>query len=63
MGVYMHACMHAYIHTEDRGLFLKNPVLSTLPFFTDKDKMCDLPCNCQRQITGGLVASIAFCII
>ena len=23
--------MHAYIHTDGRGFFLKNPVLSTLP--------------------------------
>ena len=29
---HVYVCMHAYTHTGDRGFFLKNPVLSTLPF-------------------------------
>ena len=29
--IHVYVCMHAYMHTNDRGFPLKNPVLSTLP--------------------------------
>ena len=29
--MYMYVCMHAYIHINDWGFFLNNPVISTLP--------------------------------
>ena len=55
--IYMYVCIHAYIHvhTDGRGFFLKNPVLSTLPSSQMWDKMWDLPRDCQQHMTGGLV--------
>ena len=49
----LHVCMHAYMHTDDRGFSLNSRL--NFAFFTENDKMWDLPCDCQRQITGGLV--------
>ena len=43
-----------------KGLFSWKSCLINFAFFTDNDKMWDLPCDCQRQITGGLVLIIYY---
>ena len=49
--MYMYVYMHAYIHvhTNKRG-FPQKSCLINFAFFTDNDKMWDLPSDCQRQI-------------
>ena len=65
MCAYMHANVralftHACIHTDIQliGVFPKKSSLSNFAFFMDNTMMWDLPCNCQRPITGGLVISM-----
>ena len=59
MNVCMHACMYMYVYMHaylnNRSFFfLKKSCLFNFAFYTDNDKMWDLPRDCQRQNTGGL---------